>query len=393
MELSEDQQRAMSAIQQWFFRGDSEFRMGGLAGTGKTTIVTHLFDWLDVDPDDVHYCAPTGKAASVLQRKLNNEHIPSVATTIHGLMYKPAESHCRACDVSRAENEVGCHGYGSCGCRVSFVWNPPEVPPPLLIVDEASMVGKEMYEDLQALGTQVLFVGDHGQLPPVRGGVNLMDEKHLDFRLEKIHRQAAGDAGGAAILRLSRAARDGVSTPVGEYAPGVEVVSGKQFSFDPEDGALLLCYTNENRVRLNSLVRKGLGLPKGTPVVGDKVVCLRNNRDVGIANGMLGEIMEIAPVGLGNVLQAVIKMQDSDVVFRGRILAAPFNDPEAMPIRGVDHFTYGYCLTVHKAQGSEAEKVIVFKEAKMAAMSPGMRKRWLYTAYTRAKKELTVVEA
>lgn len=384
MDLSPTQARAVKKIRAWHWSGGDEFRMGGLAGTGKTTIVTQLPDYLDLEPSDVHYCAPTGKAASVLTRKLD---APLVATTVHGLMYRAMDQHCMGCPVAADDEKQGCHGFGACGCSLSFRYYPPDPVPPLIVVDEASMVGQDMYEDLMRLEAQVLFVGDHGQLPPVRGSVNLMDEDRLDVRLEEIHRQAEGSA----ILRLSRMARDGTPTPVGEYGEGVRVVKQQGFEFDPEDGALLLCYTNETRMRLNRMVRDALGLPAAHPVAGDRVVCLKNNRDFGVSNGMLGTITSIQPAGQWFYL-AEIACDGEERPYRGRILRSQFDSPTTEHVRGVDVWTYGYCLTTHKAQGSEAEKVIVFKEAGLAQMGPRMRRRWLYTAYTRAKRELTVVE-
>lgn len=384
MGLSISQAEAVRAIRAWHWKGGEEFRMGGLAGTGKTTIVTHLPDHLDLEPDDVHYCAPTGKAASVLTRKLDP---PLVATTVHGLMYRPSDYHCANCPVSLDDESRGCHGRGDCGCRVSFRYEPPDPPPPLIVVDEASMVGEEMYDDLKRLGTQILYVGDHGQLPPVRSGINLMAEKDLDVRLEEIHRQAEGSA----ILRLSRMARDGEPTPVGDYGEGVQVVRARGFEFDAAPETLLLCYTNEKRMALNRAVRAALGYPPEHPVPGDRVVCLKNNREAGIANGMLGTIEEIRPSGAWHYM-AVIAIEGEERRFRGRILARQFESANTEHMRGIDLWTYGYCLTAHKAQGSEAERVIVFKEDALRKMGPGMRRRWLYTAYTRAKKELTIVE-
>lgn len=387
--LSPSQGAAVRAIRDWHWKGGDEFRMGGLAGTGKTTIVTGLPDHLDLEPDDVHYCAPTGKAASVLTRKLDP---PLVATTVHGLMYRPMDAHCAACPVSLSSEERGCHGRGDCGCSVSFRYDPPDPPPPLIVVDEASMIGEEMYADLQRLGTSILYVGDHGQLPPVRSAINLMREEDLDVRLEEIHRQAEADPSGAAILHLSRMARDGTATPVRQYGPGVAVVPARGFEFDASPETLLLCYTNERRMALNRAVRDALDLPATHPVAGDRVVCLKNNREAGIANGMLGVVEEIRESGPWNYF-ATIRIEGEGRLFRGRILKAQFESANTEHIRGIDLWTYGYCLTAHKAQGSEADKVIVFKEDALRKMGPGMRRRWLYTAYTRAKQELTVVES
>jgi len=54
-----------------------------------------------------------------------------------------------------------------------------------------------------------------------------------------------------------------------------------------------------------------------------------------------------------------------------------------------DLFDFGYALTVHKAQGSQAKKVILFEE-RFSKMDDTDWKRWLYTAITRAEEELLI---
>jgi ATP-dependent exoDNAse (exonuclease V) alpha subunit len=57
-----------------------------------------------------------------------------------------------------------------------------------------------------------------------------------------------------------------------------------------------------------------------------------------------------------------------------------------------DLFDFGYAVTVHKAQGSEAKKVILFEE-RFRQMEDEMWARWLYTAVTRAQEELYIIGA
>jgi exodeoxyribonuclease-5 len=376
-----DQEIALKAIEAWYRDGFSpEFRMGGLAGTGKTTIIAQLPSLLRLNALRLRYVAPTGKAASVLSKKLP---YPYVATTIHRLMYLPREHHCAECVASESEN---CHGQGDCGCGVSFEYHQPEPTPSLVVVDEASMVTEAQHRDLESIGCRVLYVGDHGQLPPVMGNIGLMDEEHLDVRLERVFRQVADSP----ILRLAMMARNGEPIDVGEYGPGVQVVRGKNHDVEADVDTLLLCYTNKMRVQHNAMMRFALGLPPGKPVVGDKVLCLKNNNDVGIANGMLGILENIEPSGM-YYYRVVIQILGEERRYRGRILAQQFQEDKTMLVRGADLWTFGYCLTAHKAQGSEADDVIVFRESSMWRMSPDDQRRWLYTAITRAKKTLTIV--
>lgn len=391
IDLSPDQEAAIDMIQQWFRSGGEEFRLGGLAGTGKTTIITHLPGLLRLPyGSGVEFVAPTGKAASVLARKLPTQF---AATTVHRFMYQPLPVHCDAC-----EGDEACHGNnsnrcraltedGNGVCRLSFRWNPPDPPPKLVICDEASMVGNAMYGHLQEVGSQLLFVGDHGQLAPIDGGVTLMNESNLDVKLERIHRQVANSP----ILRLAMMARAGKPIVPRRYGPGVECLLGSSIreGFDADENTLLLCYTNAMRKKMNALMRRGLGHKSDHPEPGDRVVCLRNNFTAGVANGQIGEVVSCRV--LGQFYRLTVRMVDTDVEYNGVCLIDQFNEigPQRF-MRGVDMWTYGYCLTTHKAQGSEADRVIIIQEDKMRFMRKSERQRWMYTAITRAKKSLTI---
>jgi hypothetical protein len=76
------------------------------------------------------------------------------ATTIHTLIYTPFEDKGgRRAFALRTQAEMTARGF---------------------LVDEASMVSRELYEDLLSFGRPVIFCGDHGQLPPVGQHVNPM---------------------------------------------------------------------------------------------------------------------------------------------------------------------------------------------------------------------------
>jgi exodeoxyribonuclease-5 len=159
--------------------------------------------------------------------------------------------------------------------------------------------------------------------------------------------------------------------------------------FDADKDTLLLCYTNAMRRKLNGMMRTGLGITEPQPVPGDRVVCLKNNFSQGVMNGMIGEVEQCDAVG--QFYRLTVRMCDNGLVYRGMCQAKQFHEEDgARFIRGIDQWTWGYCLTVHKAQGSEADRVIVFQETQMKYMKPVERRRWLYTAVTRAKKSLTM---
>jgi exodeoxyribonuclease-5 len=131
------------------------------------------------------------------------------------------------------------------------------------------------------------------------------------------------------------------------------------------------------------------------PELGEKLICLKNNHDFGIFNGMGGLLKRIkSPQGLH--YNATVLMED-DTHFKGRILKAQFGASATLremekvdPRELRELFDWGYALTVHKAQGSEADRVILVEE-RFSAMDDETWRRWLYTGVTRARKHLTVV--
>jgi len=376
---SDDQKRALHAIRQWWNSGRKELVVGGLAGTGKTTIAAHLPRVLGLSRDAVAYCCYTGKAAQVLSNRLTT----TSASTIHSLMYLPRQSHCRQCPASWADEPCRHEGKDCCLMR----WERRDRLDPavrLVVVDEASMVDETIYDDLSGYDVRIVWIGDHGQLPPVSGKFNLMDDPAL--RLEQIHRQAADSP----ILQLAMLARKGQPLPLGELGPNVR----RTYEMSAEIGEtpaarkrqLVLCWRNQTRIAVNALVRGAFGFPADRPVAGDRVICLRNNRHSGVFNGMLGTIENLRREG--KVYLARIDLDDARRPYVGKIAADQFGVTGRSSVRGVDLFDYGYCLTVHKAQGSEADEVVLFDEYPEHKED---RPRWLYTAITRAKRDLTII--
>ncbi|HOW90516.1 MAG TPA: ATP-binding domain-containing protein, partial [Elusimicrobiales bacterium] len=93
---------------------------------------------------------------------------------------------------------------------------------------------------------------------------------------------------------------------------------------------------------------------------------------------------------------AEIDMDDSAKPYSGLVYAPQFGAPSGVNFtkdrvlasRG-DLFDFGYALTVHKAQGGQARRVVMFEE-RFQKMDDEMWRRWLYTAVTRAEEELYI---
>jgi superfamily I DNA/RNA helicase len=86
-------------------------------------------------------------------------------------------------------------------------------------------------------------------------------------------------------------------------------------------------------------------------------------------------------------------MYEGDIAIKQFTSETPLNfKNDRKATLGFDLFDFGYALTVHKAQGSQARKVILFEE-RFPKMTDDDWRRWLYTGITRAEEELVLFGA
>lgn len=382
IELSEDQDKVMQHIMAWASEPFDKLTLGGLAGSGKSTLVAVLRDRLHKKyPNmNVAFVSFTGKAVRVLRDKLNamNSMRPcDRCSTIHSLIYTPIIEK---------------------GVPVDWVLRAT-LDYDLIICDEASMVTKALFTDLMSFDIPVLFVGDHHQLPPIGQGFNLMKEPELV--LTEVHRHALDNP----IIKVSGMARKYGSIPEGTYG---DTVKKFKHTFEVEDhmlnymvshgfeDSMILVGTNRWRVHFNRKIRQLMGLPPETPTVGDRVICLKNNRKHGLYNGMLGTIQYIMPHE-DHWYRLKCNMDGEDQPFEGLISKYFFNNetkelPKHVnipPYKVGNEFDFGYAFTVHKAQGSECKRVLLF-DSNFFGEKPEYT-RWLYTGVTRAQSELYLI--
>lgn len=158
------------------------------------------------------------------------------------------------------------------------------------------------------------------------------------------------------------------------------------------EDTIILCGFNTTRVKLNKYVRSSLGFESPLPEARDRVICLKNNRKKNIFNGMLGKVLYANDI-FEFALEIGIKMDYEDDTYEGKVLKEQFGSKETltkMANKDLDLFDFGYALTVHKSQGSQSKRVILFEE-RAQAMDDAMWKKWLYTAVTRAEEELFII--
>lgn len=396
IELNEKQLEGLNLAVARYRAGEKTTIIAGYAGTGKSTLVKFIIAALKEDginPDeDVVYTSFTGKATQVLQKKGNKN-----VSTLHKLLFE----HFPRPDGTFYRRPVLSIDYK------------------IVIVDECSMVPKDLLKRLAHYNVHIICLGDPGQLPPIDKNENnhLLDMPHVF--LDEIMRQEEQSE----IIKLTMDIRNG--KPLNHYVgTEVQILDKEELTTGMLQWAdQIICSTNATRVALNNQMRKLLGR-SDSPEDGDKVICLRNYWDVisedgqPLVNGTIGyldnsfnnflkipayvtggRLTEISTV-MGNfksddnVTNFYNLSMDKRMILEGE---PTLNWKESYKLSNNKKFmgslplsfTYGYAITCHKSQGSEWDKVLVIEEG--FPYDKEEHKKWLYTAATRAAKKLVII--
>lgn len=320
--------------------------------THNTTLIRHL---CDLGFADVTVLAPTGKACQVLRRK----GVP--ANTIHSFRYDYIGRDEKNQPKFRAKDETE--------------------SAELLICDEASMVTTDVHEDLLSTGFRVLYVGDHGQLPPVGRDPGLMSNPTI--RLETVMRQALESP----ILRFAHDARTyvpprPVDDPAGLVVRNPAWLAAQSDSFLASFDIVLTSF-NAARIHLNTRIRAHLGR-KDRIEIGDRIICLKNQRNRGLFNGMVVTVCGIDRECID------VETDDGRFIYGLQPWWEQFGRAGVVDLGRFSKFSlfdYAYAITGHKSQGSEWNRVLVIEEYSRLFC----QYRWRYTTATRAAMSLTYV--
>ena len=391
---------AKNLLAEWVMGGDPLFKLGGFAGSGKTTLVASL-----AKTGMFGKCAmlaPTNKAAEVLRRKRID------ATTCHSFLYGQAMGgggSAKASDVikelDRATADEGADSLAAAELRkklsklaedsgMLFVpRGAQDFDPETLIVDEASMLGTDIMADLESRATRILLVGDPGQLPPVKREAAFRDP---DFTLTEVHRIEPGCEDLANLtMDLRTTARFPLN--VHDHDGSVEVVSDFDFTYWKKLGyPPVLCHQNKTRHAYNVRARARLGHDSPYPQVGEPMIGVSSWG--GVVNGYSYVVRECTPptsrydrrVGLylGQADGGPGTYVETAALFFEELHRSPQNRAIAQMPKAVD---FAYAITVHKSQGSEWPCVVVNDDFTMKQNAKQYR-QWLYTACTRAQSKL-----
>jgi exodeoxyribonuclease-5 len=422
---SPDQDRALVAIEKWRRAGDELlFKLHGYAGTGKSTLIVELAR----NTPGAVVLTPTNKAAATLTAMGGVR-----ACTIHSYAYSfegceadrlrgrievlalaPAENRERLEELQeRLEaliDDAARRGLRPTGdLYFDEGGDEDEQRPRMLIIDEASMVADEQAARIMSFGIPVLAIGDPMQLPPPKDGAAApFVTGEPDAMLSHIHRQAEGSP----IIRLSQAIREGRLTGFrseSNEAGAVRIIRG----YIPDEALSassvdqIVVGRHVLRRALNARVRRLRGFTGDAPQRGERLLS-KTNSSSDHRELCNGDILIVEDPGVVTRDEDGDLRWDGDVRHEGRndlfevaadlkMLRASADDApgasEAVathPPPGCDDVHYGYAVTCHAAQGSQWSRVLVKDESFCFRQHST---RWLYTAVTRAQRELTLVEA
>jgi len=419
MELSPKQQEAIAAIKQWFEDNDNYasyhadhleselaslpkpiFRVFGYAGTGKTTIIKHFMASLGI-ARSTYFAAFTGKAAMVMRK----QGLP--ASTIHSLIYQPvppSEEECKKLlklieEETEIEKKAELKAEYNEISKVHFHLRDKEESKlkdaRLLVLDECSMVNDEMLEDLLTFQIPMIVLGDPGQLPPI-DGEGALTRITPDVMLTEIHRQAEGNP----IIDFATRARHGIFIPkirLGNSSHTSQQAIGKDEVLSADQ---IICGKNATRQMLNQRIRGLHGFTELYPQVGEKLICLKNNIEKGLFNGLMCKVVEVGKmldVGLELKIwkETDVEGQPPTPVIALRAHFEVYQDKDAVKNlkwwdrTDTDEFDFGYAITCHKSQGSQWDKVLIWDD-KFLVWDRKERNKWLYTAITRSVESVTI---
>lgn len=395
--LSEKQKEAIRAI-----NDNNVTIITGGPGTGKTTIIKSIIEIYKQKKYKIVLCAPTGRAAKRMSETTGEE-----ASTLHRLL-----------EIGKVDEESL--------FKKNSEYKGAPIDGDIIIVDEVSMVDMFIMSyllDCIYQGTKLILVGDSDQLPSVGPGSVLKDliasEKIVTVHLDKIFRQAAKSKIIVNAHRVNNGKRF-----INKEDPELEEDANQDFFFIREANqekilkeVLSLCngrlknfgeYDFFENIQVLTPTKKGLLGTKelnkalqealnphrdgeaeknsmgATFRIGDRVMQIKNNYDMyweklcdsgvetgnGIFNGETGIITNINEKGKN----LSVKFDDE------KVCKYEFND--------LEQIEHSYCMTIHKAQGSEFDVVIMIVPQAAPML---LTRNLLYTGLTRAKKLLIII--
>lgn len=357
--------------------------------THNTTLIRYFIERVGLELTDVAFVAYMGKAAMQMARN----GLP--AQTIHSLIY-----NCVRVPMYDKDGYMVVDSRGKPKMKLDFVLKERLFSDiKLIIVDEASMVNKEIGEDLLSFGIPVIALGDLNQLPPVFGNPFFLNNPR--FRLTKVMRQKEGDP----IVYLAHKVLDDEPLEIGVFGKSVVMDKSSLDLYQLTKADVVLTCTNRLRHDINSFFREEVHDFKKLqfPYVGEKVICRKNNWEKSIdkiiylTNGMSGTIDYVDRESFdGKSIKIDFKPDFTHKTFKNlsvnykQLFESPGSEESNKFVIGTEKFEFAYAITVHTSQGSQYPNVVFMRETQMAH-DKEFFKKLQYTAITRASEQITIV--
>ncbi len=444
-DLKAGQIHALEVLHEFFFFGDkqSAFILLGYAGTGKTTLMAGLINWLRTHQRKTVLLAPTGRSAKVLSAHSN---LP--ASTIHRRIYSVKQG-----DDGRF--------------KMSMARNTSENT--YFIVDEASMIGgynaddwqgRSLLDDLIAYvqsGTKcrIIFIGDDAQLPTVGSDLSpSLNKEEVDIKtgaktFTAVLTEVARQQQGSLILENATTLRDQLNNDsFGQVELQVDK-SEDVVHLDPYDlqdklesclsgsaaqESIIICRSNKEANMFNQQIRQSIHYRESILEAGDRLMIVKNNyfwklkwqKSAFLANGdmlTVERIHQVIEVGESKFAEVQIILDGSDgqemdmwlfldplgaegpsvslkqienlyplFVSEGLVEADdPYERFYQSPFYNAVQVKYAYAVTCHKSQGGQWKNVFLSAGYLREDMIDKSYLRWLYTAITRATTNLYLI--
>lgn len=341
------------------------FEYGGYAGTGKSVVMNAIADECGIPRHRIAPMSYIGQAAIVMRTKglLN-------AKTIHSWLFTPVEK-----EVLDEKGNVQMDPYFNIPkTETQFTADKILDNIDVIFVDEGYSVPIELKPALLKTGKKIIVSGDPGQLPPPKSDPAFLTDTDNYYILDEILRQGPGSS----IVHLADRARKGLPIHYGYY--------GNSFVIDQEElnDALLgnalvtICFTNKTRDYINNRVRHDIyHINSKLPVVGERMVCRKNNwnievDNINLANGLLGEVTDSQGVYGFNGKQYTISFkpymtnqQFENLKCDYEYLTAPVDKKNLFKnnrFNTAEKFEFAYAITCHMAQGGQFSNGIYIEE-------------------------------
>ncbi len=388
-ELSPEQERARTAVLSWYSaKNKPYFFLTGGAGRGKSFTTKAIIDSIK---GNVLLACPTGKSALVLARATGRP-----VQTIHSLIYRPNGNAGNKLLIEKMQAELRTLDQNTdkarqlskevvkllSGVKPMFSLNLDSSlrEASFLVVDEASMASEETINDLISFQVPMLVLGDPFQLPPVMAK-SFFNTNEADFTLHEIHRQAKDSP----IIHLCELARLGKPLPVGNY--GESKVTREVSAEDAMAHDQIIVGKNETRHATNNKVRLLQNRVGDMPNVGERVICKRNKRELGLMNGDQFHVTSFEQISKHT---GIIGVTNEDLSTKVTCHTEPFLGQKVNPydVAKAENFEYAAAVTCHSAQGSGWPAVYVLDQSRV--FGGDIAARWLYTAISRSAERVTV---